>query len=74
MVFCIDSSGILSSIVEIYRNEGIWGFFSGLVPRLLGEILLILFMNGCLFLAKHYIKDEEVVKYGSIPVAVSIVL
>lgn len=63
-------SGILSSISEIYNTDGILGFFSGLFPRLLGEILLTVFINTCLFLTKNVIRDSEVMKFGSIPIAV----
>lgn len=64
-------SGIGSSIIEIYKNDGILGFFSGLIPRLFGEVLLSIFVNVCIFLAKNMIKDNEVMKLSSIPIAVS---
>lgn len=34
-----------SSVREIYQNEGILGFFSGLIPRLIGEVLTIWLAN-----------------------------
>jgi len=38
-------STITSSISEIWNNEGVMGFFSGLVPRLIGELLTIWLAN-----------------------------
>lgn len=38
-------SSILASVYEIWENDGIKGFFSGLVPRLLGEVLTIWLTN-----------------------------
>lgn len=61
-------------MIEIYKTDGILGFFAGLIPRLLGEILLTVFVNTCVFLAKNIVKDEEVMKFGSIPIAASIPL
>ncbi|XKL59566.1 hypothetical protein PGB90_000582 [Kerria lacca] len=66
----IQYSGIGSSIIEIYKNDGILGFFSGLIPRLFGEVLLSIFVNVCIFLAKNMIKDNEVMKLSSIPIAI----
>jgi carrier protein len=38
-------NSIWSSTVEIYEKQGILGFFSGLVPRLIGEILTVWMAN-----------------------------
>uniref|UniRef100_A0A8C1BAZ3 Mitochondrial carrier homolog 2 n=1 Tax=Cyprinus carpio carpio TaxID=630221 RepID=A0A8C1BAZ3_CYPCA len=38
-------SGVFDSIVTIYREEGILGFFAGLIPRLLGDILSLWICN-----------------------------
>lgn len=62
-------SGIFSSITEIYRTDGILGFFSGLIPRLLGEIIFTVLVNTCIFVAKSTIKDDEVMKFSGIPIA-----
>lgn len=65
-------SGIFSSINEIYNTDGILGFFSGLVPRLLGEIILTVLVNTCVFLTRNAIKDEEIKKFSGIPIAVGL--
>lgn len=38
-------NSIWSSVVEIYHHDGIMGFFSGLMPRLIGELLTIWLVN-----------------------------
>lgn len=67
-------SGIVSSIAEIYRTDGILGFFSGLIPRLVGEIVLTIFLNACLFMARNLVQNSEVIKFSSIPIAVSVMM
>lgn len=47
-------STISSSISEIWNNEGIMGFFSGLMPRLIGELLTIWLAN----ILTHVINDH----------------
>lgn len=53
-------SGLRTSIREIYNNEGIAGFFSGVIPRLIGEILSLLLFRGACFLVSKYAIDSEV--------------
>ncbi|KAG0427058.1 hypothetical protein HPB47_025875 [Ixodes persulcatus] len=52
-------AGIFSSIGEIYREEGIMGLFSGLVPRLIGEVLTIWFANTIAFVINAYIVQDK---------------
>ncbi|XP_051852774.1 mitochondrial carrier homolog 1 isoform X2 [Antechinus flavipes] len=44
-------SGVLSSIGKIFQEEGLLGFFVGLIPHLLGDVV---FLWGCNLLA-HFI-------------------
>uniref|UniRef100_A0A8Q3WKF6 Mitochondrial carrier 1 n=1 Tax=Homo sapiens TaxID=9606 RepID=A0A8Q3WKF6_HUMAN len=44
-------SGVLSSIGKIFKEEGLLGFFVGLIPHLLGDVV---FLWGCNLLA-HFI-------------------
>jgi len=60
-------------MVQIYKTDGILGFFAGLVPRLLAEIILTAFINVCVFLTENYIKETEITKFSSLPIAVSFV-
>ncbi|KFQ20980.1 Mitochondrial carrier 2, partial [Mesitornis unicolor] len=47
-------SGTLSAFATIYREEGILGFFAGLVPRLLGDILSLWLCNMLAYLINTY--------------------
>ena len=42
--------GLCDSIVTIYREEGIVGFFAGLIPRLLGDIISLWLCNSLAYL------------------------
>jgi len=53
-------SGLRASIREIWDNEGIAGFFSGIIPRLIGEILSLWLYRGACFLVRRYAIDSEV--------------
>lgn len=50
---------MFGSIGEIYRQNGILGFFSGLIPRLLGDILTVLIANTLTFVINTYIVEEK---------------
>ncbi|NXL37332.1 MTCH2 protein, partial [Glaucidium brasilianum] len=47
-------SGTLSAFATIYREEGVLGFFSGLIPRLLGDILSLWLCNMLAYLINTY--------------------
>ncbi|KAI8792067.1 mitochondrial carrier 2 [Biomphalaria glabrata] len=59
-------NSVLSSVKEIYHHDGVLGFFSGLVPRVLGEIIAIWVTS---FLAKllnkYFIQEKELKSYTS---------
>jgi carrier protein len=48
-------SSISSSISEIWEREGIAGFFSGLIPRLIGELLTIWLTTVVMHLFNSYL-------------------
>uniref|UniRef100_A0A8C9PG53 Mitochondrial carrier 1 n=1 Tax=Spermophilus dauricus TaxID=99837 RepID=A0A8C9PG53_SPEDA len=53
-------SGVLSSIGKIFKEEGLLGFFVGLIPHLLGDVV---FLWGCNLLAHFinaYLVDDSV--------------
>lgn len=55
---------MLSSIREIYRESGIFGFYSGLAPRLLGEMLAFWICSSLTFVFNNYLlKDKELKTY-----------
>ncbi|NXT79721.1 MTCH2 protein, partial [Zapornia atra] len=47
-------SGTLSAFTTIYQEEGILGFFAGLIPRLLGDILSLWLCNMLAYLINTY--------------------
>ncbi|XP_070533049.1 mitochondrial carrier homolog 2-like [Ptychodera flava] len=47
------------SIKEIYNEEGILGFFTGLIPRLLGEMFSLWLANLLMYIINAYILDDE---------------
>ncbi|NXL88274.1 MTCH2 protein, partial [Alectura lathami] len=51
-------SGTLSAFATIYREEGILGFFAGLVPRLLGDILSLWLCNMLAYLINTYVLEN----------------
>uniref|UniRef100_A0A2K6TR39 Mitochondrial carrier 2 n=1 Tax=Saimiri boliviensis boliviensis TaxID=39432 RepID=A0A2K6TR39_SAIBB len=52
--------GLCDSMVTIYREEGVLGFFAGLVPRLLGDILSLWLCNSLAYLVNTYALDSGV--------------
>jgi mitochondrial carrier len=53
-------TSILGSIVQIYKDEGILGFFSGLVPRLLFDITCVVVASTATYLVgRHFIREKE---------------
>lgn len=51
---------ILGSIAEIYRTEGIMGFFSGLVPKLLCDVACLVLTSSTVFLLNKYVIKDKV--------------
>ncbi|XP_002740504.1 mitochondrial carrier homolog 2-like [Saccoglossus kowalevskii] len=52
-------NSLFGSIREIYNEEGILGFFAGLIPRLLGEVASLWLANTLMYIINAYILDEE---------------
>lgn len=50
---------MFQNISEIYKCEGVSGFFSGLIPKLLFEASAIAISNGIIYLFKTYILEEK---------------
>ncbi|RNA18405.1 mitochondrial carrier -like protein [Brachionus plicatilis] len=47
------------NIAEIYRGEGIQGFFSGLIPRILFEASTIALTSSLAYLIKNYVYEDK---------------
>lgn len=53
-------STLFGSIIEIYKDEGIWGFFSGLVPRLIFDLSCVVVASTATYLVgRHFIREKE---------------
>ncbi|XP_043242263.1 mitochondrial carrier homolog 2-like isoform X2 [Amphibalanus amphitrite] len=55
-------SGILSSMRSIYQENGILGFFAGLVPRLLGDLLSALLVASLTYVVNNYVVEDKELK------------
>ncbi|XP_075167620.1 mitochondrial carrier homolog 2-like [Haematobia irritans] len=57
---------ILGSIAEIYKHEGISGFFSGILPKILYEVSCLVLTSPTVFLlSKYLIKDKLIIKFAA---------
>ncbi|GFG32428.1 hypothetical protein Cfor_02528 [Coptotermes formosanus] len=54
--------GIFSSIREIFQENGILGFFSGIVPRILGEIVSTVIASSLTFIVNSYLMNDRDLK------------
>lgn len=52
-------SGILCSIKEVYNENGLFGFFSGVVPRILGEVASLIIASSLTFVINAYLVDDH---------------
>lgn len=54
--------GVFSSIREIFHENGILGFFSGIVPRILGEIASTVIASTLTFIVNSYLVNDKDLK------------
>ncbi|XP_069750622.1 mitochondrial carrier homolog 2 isoform X2 [Narcine bancroftii] len=52
-------SGMFSSVVTIYQEEGFFGFFAGLIPRLLGDMISLWLSNLLAYVINTYILEPS---------------
>lgn len=53
-------NSILGSIVQIYKDEGILGFFSGLIPRLVFDVTCVVVASTATYMVgRHLIRERE---------------
>ncbi|MCL4120194.1 UNVERIFIED_CONTAM: hypothetical protein GTU68_066140 [Idotea baltica] len=55
-------TGVLASIGVIYREEGVRGFFSGFVPRLLCDLGALWLANTVIYVVNNYIVEDKDIK------------
>ncbi|KAH8415725.1 hypothetical protein KR222_010794 [Zaprionus bogoriensis] len=59
-------NSILGSIAEIWHNEGIVGFFAGLIPKLLCDVACLVLSSSSVFIVNKYlIKDKVARQYNA---------
>uniref|UniRef100_A0A803T8S3 Mitochondrial carrier 1 n=1 Tax=Anolis carolinensis TaxID=28377 RepID=A0A803T8S3_ANOCA len=51
--------GVFSSIGTIWKEEGLWGFFAGLVPHILGDVIFLWCCNLLAHLINTYAVDDN---------------
>lgn len=54
--------GIFGSLKEIYKQNGVLGFFHGLVPRLLGDLFSLLLAGSLTYVINRYLVEEKEMK------------
>lgn len=52
-------SGTMGAIVGVYRESGIFGFWSGMTPRLLGEVSAITLSASLTFFVRTYVAQDK---------------
>ncbi|KAK9499275.1 hypothetical protein O3M35_002339 [Rhynocoris fuscipes] len=60
-------NGFFSSIIEIYKEQGLSGFFSGLVPRWIGELTTLILSSFIIFGVNNYVIHDRELKAFSSP-------
>lgn len=59
-------NSFIGSIIEIYKDYGVLGFFSGIIPKLLFETSVLVLSSSTVFLLNKYvIKDKIARQYNS---------
>jgi len=59
-------NSILGSIAEIWNNEGILGFFAGMIPKLLCDVACLVLSSSSVFIINKYlIKDKIARQYNA---------
>ena len=66
--------GILPSVREIFSREGIQGFFAGMTPRLIGEVLALVISGSAAFAVNQFVKRGRTREYISLGVSVTFIL
>ncbi|XP_044732708.1 mitochondrial carrier homolog 2-like [Chrysoperla carnea] len=60
-------NGVFGSVREIYRENGLSGFFSGLIPRVLGDIISLCLASSLIYCVNTYLlEDKELQMYTSV--------
>ncbi|XP_020298045.1 mitochondrial carrier homolog 2-like isoform X1 [Pseudomyrmex gracilis] len=55
-------SSLLGSLLEIYRENGILGYYAGVVPRIIGSAAVILIAGVSTYAINNYVIQEQTIK------------
>lgn len=66
-----DYTNMISSLREIYHEEGIGGFFKGLIPGLVGELVMLSVFRAINYAITTYLLTDELTKVQDVKVASS---
>lgn len=58
----LNFSSFIDSIKEIYFQNGLSGFFSGIIPRLIGDLLTVCITTSCTYLIHIYASDDKEIR------------
>lgn len=57
---------LTGSVIEIYKDSGVLGFFSGMVPKLIFEVACLVLSSSTVYLLNKYlIKDKMARQYNT---------
>lgn len=63
---------MFSSIAEVYRQNGFFGFFNGLIPRIIGDAIFVMVASSLTYAVNIYVTDDtELQMYTSATMSVS---
>ncbi|XP_013140236.1 PREDICTED: mitochondrial carrier homolog 2-like [Papilio polytes] len=63
-----DYNTLLGAVVSIYKDDGILGFFHGLIPKLLGDLTCIAVTGVLAYYVNKYIVKTKDLRYYTVPI------
>lgn len=62
-----DYSSLLGAVVSVYRDDGLLGFFHGLVPKLLGDLTCVAVTGVLAYYVNKYLVKTKDLRYYTVP-------
>lgn len=62
LLFVSTNSNLFGSFLEIYRENGILGYYAGLIPRVIGSAAAIILAGVSTYAINNYIIQEPTMK------------
>lgn len=74
-LFVYVNSGLFRSFVEVYKENGIMGYYAGLLPRLIGNAAVLMLVSSSTYVIdKYIISDRELKPYAVSVIRVNILI